>query len=74
MTLEYADKAAMISNRPVKNDDPKTKAIMELKSHVKTLTMELLKANQHIEFLSAVSGHAVKQFGAGMLPSQSAAA
>ena len=32
MTLEYAAKAAMISNKPVRNDDPKTKAIMELKT------------------------------------------
>jgi hypothetical protein len=45
MTLDYAAKAAMISNKPVKNDDPKTKAIMELKSQVRTLTMELLRAN-----------------------------
>ena len=56
MTLEYAAKAALISNKPVKNDDPKTKKIMELRSQFKTLTMELLRANQHIEFLSALSG------------------
>jgi hypothetical protein len=31
-TLLYAAKAGAISNRPVKNDDPKTKQIEELKS------------------------------------------
>lgn len=30
-TLTYASKAAMISNTPVRNDDPKTKQIEELK-------------------------------------------
>ena len=45
MTLEYASKAALISNKPVKNDDPKTKLIMKLKGQVKSLTMELLRAN-----------------------------
>ena len=49
MTLTYAAKAALIRNRPVKNDDPQTKLIEELKSNVKTLSMELLRANQYIE-------------------------
>jgi hypothetical protein len=31
-TLLYAGKAGAISNKPVKNDDPKTKQIEELKS------------------------------------------
>jgi hypothetical protein len=31
-TLLYAAKAGAISNRPVKNDDPKTKQIDELKA------------------------------------------
>jgi hypothetical protein len=31
MTLEYAAKAALISNRPVKNDNPNAKKIMELR-------------------------------------------
>ena len=44
-TLLYAAKAALIRNRPVKNDDPQTKLIEELKGQVKTLTMELLRAN-----------------------------
>ena len=49
MTLTYAAKAALIRNRPVKNDDPQTKLIEELKSQVKTLSMELLRANQYID-------------------------
>lgn len=44
-TLTYASKAAMISNTPIKNDDPKTKQIEELKQQVKILTTELLRAN-----------------------------
>jgi kinesin family protein 4/21/27 len=47
-TLTYASKAASIANTPIRNDDPKTKQIEELKLHVKLLTGELLKANQHI--------------------------
>jgi len=31
MTLEYAAKAALMSNRPVKNDNPNAKKIMELR-------------------------------------------
>lgn len=34
MTLTYAAKAALIRNRPVKNDDPQTKLIEELKGQV----------------------------------------
>ena len=30
--------------------------------------MELLRANQHIEYLSAVCGHSVKKFGSAFLP------
>jgi hypothetical protein len=30
-TLNYASKAAQIANRPIRNDDPKTKQIEELK-------------------------------------------
>ena len=56
MTLTYAAKAALIRNRPVKNDDPQTKLIEELKSQVKTLSMELLRANQYIEQVCAISG------------------
>lgn len=62
-TLTYAARAGAISNRPVKNDDPKTKQIEELKSHVKILTNELLKANQHIEFLSRLTGQKIERFG-----------
>lgn len=68
MTLDYAALALQISNKPVKNDDPLTKQIQELKGTVKLLTMELIRANQHIELLSAICGHQVKKFGAGLLP------
>ena len=62
-TLLYAAKAGAISNRPVKNDDPKTKQIEELKSQIKLLTSELMKANHHIEFLSSLNGQKVERFG-----------
>ena len=55
-TLAYAAKAAQIRNRPVKNDDPQTKLILELKKQVKSITMELLRANQYIEQVCAISG------------------
>jgi kinesin family protein 4/21/27 len=55
-TLMYASKAAMISNQPQRNDDPKTKLIEQLKQQVKILTSELLRANQHIQFLSSLTG------------------
>ena len=58
-TLAYAAKAGSISNKPVKNDDPKTKQIEELKSSVKMLTSELMRANQHIEFLSNLTGQKI---------------
>lgn len=68
MTLSYAAKAAQIRNRPVKNDDPQTKMIEELKKNVRTLSMELLRANQYIEQVCTVSGQPIRKFGAGMLP------
>ena len=55
MTLMYAAKAAQIKNRPIRNDDPQTILINQLKGQVKTLTMELIRANQHIELLSAMT-------------------
>jgi hypothetical protein len=41
---------------PIRNDDPKTKQIEDLKQQVKLLTTELLRANQHIQFLSSLTG------------------
>lgn len=41
-TLQYAGRAAFISNKPIKNEDPKTKLIDDLKHQVKVLTEELL--------------------------------
>lgn len=52
----------------MKNDDPLTKQITELKGQVKLLTLELIKANQHIELLSAMCGQMPKKFGQGLLP------
>ena len=59
----YAAKAGANSNKPVKNDDPKTRQIDELKSQVKMLTSELMKANQHIEFISNLTGQKTERFG-----------
>ncbi len=47
-TLQYASKASYISNKPIRNDDPKNKVIAELKKSNKTLTEELQKANETI--------------------------
>ena len=67
ITLTYAAKAALIRNRPVRNDDPQTKLILELKRQVKTLSMELYKANQYIEHVCKVSGQPIRTFGQGLL-------
>lgn len=37
-TLQYASKASFISNKPVKNDDPKMRLIEELKRENQILT------------------------------------
>jgi len=44
-TLTYASKASYISNKPVKNEDPKLRQIEEYKLRVAHLTEELYKAN-----------------------------
>ncbi|CAD8090546.1 unnamed protein product [Paramecium primaurelia] len=53
-TLQYATKAAYITNIPIKNDDPKLKVINELKQQLNSLKLELSKANEQIEFLSNI--------------------
>ena len=55
-TLTYASRAALIKNKPIKNDDPQTKLIAELKTQVKSLTMELIRANQYIDMVCAQTG------------------
>lgn len=47
-TLAYASWAAFISNKPVRNEDPKNRMIEELKQQVKVLTEELNQANETI--------------------------
>lgn len=54
-TLAYATKASCISNEPVKNIDPKSKVIKELKKEVKRLKSELKIANDQIVVLSELS-------------------
>lgn len=55
-TLAYASKASYISNKPIKNEDPKLRQIEELKCRVAALTEDLFKANQTITFLSTITG------------------
>lgn len=63
-TLTYATKASYITNQPTVNDDPRNKAINELRKQVKSLTDELSRANQHIEMLSGIqSQHSLDDFG-----------
>ena len=56
---------------PIRNDDPKTKQIEDLKQQVKLLTTELLRANQHIQFLSSLTGQQAQTFGDGLIKSGS---
>lgn len=55
-TLSYAARASYISNKPIRNDDPKTRQIEDLKRQVKLLTEELANANETISFLSSITG------------------
>ena len=55
-TLSYASKASFISNKPVRNEDPKTAQIADLKRQVRILTEELANANETISFLSSLTG------------------
>jgi kinesin family protein 4/21/27 len=51
-TLEYATKAGCISNEPVKNVDPKTRVIKDLKREVKKLKKDLNQAEKHVDLLT----------------------
>lgn len=62
-TLSYASKASFISNKPVKNEDPKTQQIADLKRQVKILTEELANANETINFLSSLTGQNPQMIG-----------
>ena len=53
-TLAYAARASYISNKPIKNEDPRSRQIEELKAQNKLLNEELLKANETIQFLTTV--------------------
>lgn len=54
-TMQYASQASYISNKPVRNDDPKARQIELLKEQVRRLTEELAKANETIDFLSKLT-------------------
>mmetsp|Transcript_19424 Transcript_19424/g.18530 ORF Transcript_19424/g.18530 Transcript_19424/m.18530 type:complete len:143 (+) Transcript_19424:898-1326(+) len=62
-TLNYATRAANISNIPVKNVDPKIRIINELKHKVRMLQIELKNANEHISYLTNMTGENLKTFG-----------
>jgi hypothetical protein len=62
-TLTYAAKASCISNKPVRNEDPKSKVIEEMKKQNNILIHELKKANEHINLLSQFSGEKLEVFG-----------
>lgn len=55
-TLTYATKASYIANEPNKNEDPRMKIINELRRKVASLEKELKAANDHITFLSSLTG------------------
>ena len=54
-TMQYASQASYISNKPVRNDDPKARQIEDLKEQVRKLTSELAKANDTIDFLNKLT-------------------
>ena len=53
--MQYASQASYISNKPVRNDDPKARQIEDLKEQVRKLTDELAKANKTIDFLTKLT-------------------
>jgi hypothetical protein len=53
-TLTYANKTSYISNDPVKNVDPKTKLINELRNEVEELMIELAAAKKGMEIGNVV--------------------
>lgn len=62
-TLNYATRAANISNIPIKNIDPKIRIINELKHKIRMLQMELKNANEHITYLTSMTNEKPKYFG-----------
>lgn len=55
-TLNYATKASSIKLQPKKNEDPKTRYINQLKKKIVSLEKELAAANDHITFLTDLTG------------------
>lgn len=54
-TMQYASQASYISNKPIRNDDPKARMIEMLKEQIRKLTEELAKANETIDFLTKLT-------------------
>lgn len=55
-TLTYASKASYITNKPFRNEDPRSRQIEDLKKQIKLLQEELRQANETISFLTSVTG------------------
>ena len=55
-TLTYATKASFISNEPSKNEDPRIRIIHDLRRKIISLESELKAANNHIAFLTNLTG------------------
>ena len=53
--MQYASQASYISNKPIRNDDPKARQIEMLKEQVRRLTEELTQANETIDFLTKLT-------------------
>ncbi len=53
--MQYASQASYISNKPIRNDDPKARQIETLKDQVRLLTDDLGKANSTIDFLTKLT-------------------
>jgi hypothetical protein len=54
-TLSYANKTSYISNEPIKNVDPKTKVINDLKGEINELRKELRNATKNMELMNHVN-------------------
>lgn len=51
-TLNYAARASLISNAPMKNVDQNVVQLQQTKNKIQDLEKELRQANEHVQFLT----------------------
>lgn len=54
-TLNYAARASLISNAPMKNVDQNVVQLQQTKNKIQDLEKELRQANEHVQFLTQMN-------------------